>query len=113
MKGKVKMKKSISRSMIAAVLAATVAFSQDLKPASATFDVARLETETFRELKNESPVAQPQQPQQQQSVAKPDKKGGHKKLWITLAAVGGGAAIAAFAVNKKLANEGGSIVLWR
>jgi hypothetical protein len=112
MKGKVKMKKSISRSLIAAVLAATVAFSQDLKPASATFDVARLETETFRELKNESPVAQPQ-PQQQQSVAKPEKKGGHKKLWITLAAVGGGAAIAAFAVNKKLANEGGSIVLWR
>lgn len=106
------MKISISRSLIAAVLAATVAFSQDLKPASATFDVARLETETFRELKNESSVTTQTQPQQQ-SVAKPDKKGGHKKLWITLAAVGGGAAIAAFAVNKKLANEGGSIVIWR
>lgn len=110
MKGKVKMKESISRCTITAVLAATVAFSQDLKPAGATFDVARLEAETFRELKSESPATQPQQPQ---SVAKPDKKGGHKKLWITLAAVGGGAAIAAFAVNKKLANEGGSIVIWR
>lgn len=105
------MKKSISRSLLAAILTASVAFSQDLKPAGATFDVARLETETFRELKNESPVTQ-EQPKQQ-SVAKPDKKGGHKKLWITLAAVGGGAAIAAFAVNKKLANEGGSIVIWR
>lgn len=107
------MKKSISRSLLAAILTASVAFSQDLKPAGATFDVARLETETFRELKNESPAAQSQQQAQQQSIAKADKKGGHKKLWITLAAVGGGAAIAAFAVNKKLANEGGSIVIWR
>ncbi len=110
------MKKSISRSFLAAILTASIAFSQDLKPAgAATLDVARLEAETFRELKNESPSmqSQPQQQPQQQAVAKPDKKGGHKKLWITLAAVGGGAAIAAFAVNKKLANEGGSIVIWR
>lgn len=91
--------------VLAAILAATITFGQDLKPVE-PFSVARLEAETLRDLKEDQATPAPSTPQAQpQSQPQPQKKS-RKKLWITLAVVGAAAGVTVWAVNKRFGNEG-------